>query len=175
MDAATIMSKVGRSRDLYNKGISLNQKEPLEEALAISLELRNYIDNTDKSQLAKEIDQFHHLDGGLNAHIFNLMSLLGQLEKIIPFLERTLDYLDNDKNPNLWRQLGLLYLVQEEDIDKACSAWKKAIELDPFIIEKYPGLNLVYTYQALKSSGKSVSWKVLHADLETGDFSVSLG
>ena len=78
------------------------------------------------------------------------------------------------KIPDLWRQLGLLYLVQEKDLDKACNAWQTVIGLNGAIIEKFPGLNIVYTYNALKSEGRKVTWEILHADLETGDFSVSL-
>ncbi|MFW9920906.1 MAG: hypothetical protein ACFFED_15000 [Candidatus Thorarchaeota archaeon] len=175
MEPSEILIQVGRARDLYNRGLQMKDPAAFEESLSISLSLRKLIDSSDKEELAKEINQFEHLDGGLNAHIFNCMKLLGRYEDILPYLERTLQYLNNDRNPDLWRQLGLLYLVQKKDLEKAVEAWKKAIELDSSFLERFPGLNVVYTYTALKSTGKHVSWKVIHADLETGEFSVSIG
>jgi tetratricopeptide (TPR) repeat protein len=167
MEAAEVLNEVMHARDLYSRGM-------FEESLTISLHLREIIDGPDRELLSSQIDQFHHLDGGLNAHIFNCMKLLGRFDGIIPYLEKTLGYLDNDQNPDLWRQLGLLYLVQEKNLDKACDAWRWAIELDSTIAERYQGLNLVFTYDALKSSGHEITWEILYADLETGDFSVSL-
>lgn len=175
MDAEEILAEVRKARDLYNRGIHLKDSLALEESLSISLRLREYIDSQDKEEMSQKIDQFHHLDGGLNAHIFNCMKLLGRYDGILPYLERTIQYLDNAKNPDLWRQLGLLYLVQEKNLEKAVTAWKKAIELAPTFLDRFPGLNIIYTYDAMKSAGRLVNWEVLHADLETGEFSISLG
>ena len=175
MSAEEILRDVGKIRDLYNKGIRTKDNAALEEALAISLQLRASIDNQDKEKLSKEIAQFHHLDGGLNSLIFNCMKLLGRYEDIIPYLEKTLQYLNNDQNPDLWRQLGLLYLVNESNLEKAVEAWKKAIALDSSLIEKFPGLNVVYTFDAMKSRGERITWNVVHADIETGEFSVTIG
>ena len=166
MNTDEILAEVGRARNLYTRGT-------YKESLAISLRLREYIDSQDKEEMAKKIDQFHHLDGGLNAHIFNCMKLLGQYETAIPFLEKTLQYLNNDRNPELWRLLGLLYLVNEKNLDKAVEAWRKAIALDEAIVQRFPGLNVVYTYDTMKSRDEKVSWKLIHADIQTGDFAVS--
>ncbi len=168
------MERVEKTRTLYSEGLSQSQPEKLEKALEISLDLRKDLDGLGSEELASMIDQYHHLDGGLNAHIYNLMNLLKRYDGILPFLEKTIQYLDNDKNPTLWRILGLLYLVQEKDIDKASKAWKKAIQLDPSVRENYPGLEIVYTYESLRASGRSVEWELLDYDLETGVFSVNL-
>ena len=125
--------------------------------------------------MSKKIDQYHHLDGGLNAFIFNCMKLLGQYKNLIPYLEKTLRYLNNDQNPDLWRQLGLLYLVNEQDLEKAIDAWKNAISLDPVIEQKFPGLSIVHVYESMRGRGKKISRKLTHADIETGDFSITLG
>ena len=174
MNAQEILVEVGKTRDLYNKGMRMKDPAAFEEALVISLRIREAIDAA-KEELSKQIDQFHHLDGGLNAHIFNLMKLLGKHEDAIPYLEKTLQYLNNDQNPDLWRQLGLLYLVNEQDLDKAVEAWEKALALDPIIEQRYSGLSVVHVYSTMKSRGEHVTWKLLHADIETGEFSVSLG
>lgn len=173
MRAQEILTEVGKTRDLYNKGMHTKDMAAFEEALEISLRIREAID-ADKEDLAKQIDQFHHLDGGLNAHIFNLMKILGKHKDAIPYLEKTLQYLNNNQNPDLWRQLGLLYLVNEQDLDKAVDAWEKALVLDPTIEQRYSGLSVVHVYNAMKSSGEHMTWELLHADIETGEFSVSL-
>jgi tetratricopeptide (TPR) repeat protein len=174
MNAEEILRDVGTIREHYNKWMRTKDKAALEGALAISLRLREIINNH-KDELSKEIDQFHHLDGGLNAQIFNCMKLLGRYEDIIPYLEKTLQYLNNDQNPDLWRQLGLLYLVNENNLEKAVEAWKRAIALDSSLIENFSGLNVVYTYDAMKSRDERITWKILHADIETGEFSVIIG
>jgi len=174
MDAAGLLSKVKQARELFTEGQASHDFSALEEALKIALEIREFLDISDTSVMQNEIDQFEHLDMGLNAFIFNCMELLGQHDRMLPFLERAIHYLDNERNPDLWRQLGLLYLVQKKDIDKACAAWTRAIQLDPAILERCPGLNLVHAYEALKKAGKQPRWKLLHADLNTGDFSVSI-
>jgi tetratricopeptide (TPR) repeat protein len=168
MDVQEILLQVSRARDFYSSG-------KYQKSLEISLRIREYIDSQNKEELAKDIDQFHHLDGGLNAHIFNCMKLLGQYDAVIPYLEKTLQYLNNDKNPELWRLLGLLYLVKEQNLDKAVEAWRKAIALDESIVQRFPGLNIVYTYDAMKSKTGVVKWELVHADIQTGEFSVSLG
>ncbi len=174
MDVDEILSEVGKARNLYNRGTQLEEPGALEKALTIALRIREYLDSQDKEEMSKKIDQYHHLDGGLNAFIFNCMKILGKYEGAIPYLERTLQYLDNDQNPDLWRQLGLLYLVNEQDLDKAVDAWKNALSLNPVIEQKYPGLSIVHVYESMKAGGKKVSWKVIHADIETGDFSITL-
>ncbi|MGY5874150.1 MAG: hypothetical protein RTU30_00250 [Candidatus Thorarchaeota archaeon] len=168
------MDKAEKTRTLYSEGLAQNQPEKLEQALEIALDLRKTLDSIDNDKLASEINQYEHLDSGLNAHIYNLMNLLKRYDEILPFLEKTIRYLDNEKNPTLWRILGLLYLVQEKDIDKASEAWKKAIQLDPLTLERHPGLEIVHTYEALKASRRIVDWELLDYDLETGVFSVNL-
>ena len=143
----------------------------LPTALEIGLQIREVLD-AEGERLSKEIDQYEHLEGGLNAFIFNCMKLLKQYDDMIPFLEKTLEYLDNDKNPDLWRILGLLYLAKENDLEKACTAWKKAIELNPQLLEKYSGLNIIYVYEAMKEKEPPPKWKILSIDLDTGNFSV---
>ena len=163
------MATVKEINILYNK----RTQESLEQALAKSLDLREIIDK-DKAKYSQEIGQFYHLDSGLNAQIFNCMKLLKKYDNMIPYLESTLQYLNNDKNPTLWRLLGLLYLVKGKNLDKACEAWEKAIYLDSSLVQRYPGLNVVYVYNTMKKEGKSPSWEVLSADIESGEFSVKL-
>ncbi|MGY5853732.1 MAG: hypothetical protein RTU92_09220 [Candidatus Thorarchaeota archaeon] len=95
------MDRIKQTRTLYNQGVSQNQPEKLEKALEILLQLREDLDNKDPEMLASEIDQYHHLDGGLNAHIYNLMNMLKRYDEILPFLEKTIQYLDNKRNPTL--------------------------------------------------------------------------
>lgn len=175
MEVQEILAEVGKARDLYNKGVYSKDSAQLEAALEISLRLREYLDSQDKEEMAKKIDQYHHLNGGLNAFIFNCMKLLGKYEDMIPYLERTLQYMDNKSNPDLWRQLGLLYLVNEQNFDKAIEAWRNAVALDPRIEQRYPGLSVVHVYNAMIARGEKISWKLIHANIETGDFSVSIG
>ena len=59
MDAEEIPRVVGKIRDLFNKGLDMKDASALEEALAISLRLRELIDNQGKEELSKEIAQFH--------------------------------------------------------------------------------------------------------------------
>jgi len=174
MDASGLLIKVRQARELFTEGQASHDSSALEEALKIALEIREFLDINDTSEMQNEIDQFEDLDMGLNAFIFNCMELLGHHDRMLPFLERAIHYLDNERKPDLWRQLGLLYLAQKKDIDKACDAWKRAIELDPSILERCPGLNLVHAYEALKKAGKKPRWKLLHADLKTGEFSVTM-
>jgi tetratricopeptide (TPR) repeat protein len=173
MDKNEILRKTKEARSLFHEAQTLNQKDKLEEALRIALEIRQTLDESGQS-LSKEINGYEHLNGGLNALIFSCMNLLNQYENMIPYLEKTLKYLDNDQNPNLWRLLGLLYLAKENNLEKACDAWRKALDLDPTLLDRYPGLSIVHTYDAMRKNGKTIAWKTTHINLETGDFSISL-
>ena len=176
MNKNDILQQIKAISSLYNSGRAGNNKQKLEEALQKALDLRKIIENIDDS-LKKEFDQmyangFYHLDYGLHAQIYNCMNLLGLFDEMLPYLEKTITYLDNNKNPDMWRVLGLLYLAQKNDLHKACEAWKKSSELNPLFLEKYSGLNIVNVYEAVKKQGKKVTWEVKHIDLQIGDFSV---
>jgi tetratricopeptide (TPR) repeat protein len=161
-----IMAEIDKIAVAYRSG---NYRQSLDMALV----LRRTID-TDLEHYKEAFPQFEHLDRGLNAQIYNCMKLLKQYDGMIPFLESTINYLDNNQNPTLWRLLGLLYLIQEDDLEKACEAWKEALTLDSSLVQKYPGLNIVFVFDSMKKAGKKPSWKVLSADIESGDFSVEL-
>ena len=169
LEIKEIMTKIQN----INSNFSKRTQEALEQALIDALQLREVIDK-DKARYSKEISQFPHLDGGLNAQIYNIMKLLKQYDDMIPYLEKTLEYLDNKNNPTLWRHLGLLYLVKEENLEKAIEAWEKALQLNPTLAQKYSGLNIVYVYKSLIKQGKKPTWKIESADLESGHFSVVL-
>ncbi|TXT56011.1 MAG: hypothetical protein BAJATHORv1_30395 [Candidatus Thorarchaeota archaeon] len=177
MKGSELLLLISKARNCFDQGLALNNQTKIIEALEIGLEIRRFLDSADSEtleRLASEIDQFRHLDGGLNSFIYNCMKLTGKFEDMLPYLEKTVQYLQNDQNPDLWRQLGLLYMVQKQDLDKACEAWKRAINLDNTLVGKFPGLNVVYVYDAMKSQGKDVTYKIIYADLESGDFSVEL-
>lgn len=178
MNKNEILHQVKAINSLYNTGRVSNDKQKLEEALQKALKLRKIIDELE-NDLKKEFDKmydngFYHLDYGLHAQIYNCLNLLGRFEEMLPYLEKAITYLDNQKNPEMWRILGLLYLAQKNDLDKACESWKKALELNPLLLEKYSGLNIVHVYEAVKKQGKKVAWEVEYIDLKTGNFSVAI-
>jgi len=178
MNKNEILQRVKAISSLYNSGRAGNNKQKLEEALQKALELRKIINNLN-DDLKKEFNQmyangFYHLDYGLHAQIYNCMNLLGKFNEMLPYLEKAITYLDNNRNPEMWRVLGLLNLAQKNDLDKACEAWKKAIELNPLFLEKYSGLSIVNVYEALKKQGKKVTWEIKNLDLQTGEFSVMI-
>jgi len=161
-----VLLLVEKAKEYYNQGTN-----GLEQALDIGLKIREILDKEGKI-LREEIDSYDDLDGGVYAFIYNCMVQLKRYDGMIPFLEKTLSYLDNSQNPDLWRKLGLLYLSQKHDLKKACSAWKKALDLNLKYLEFYPGLNIVNVYEGMKKANKKISWKIEFVDLETGNFSV---
>lgn len=105
MEEAEVLKEVSRAASLYRRGLNLNRQDMVEECLGISLRIRSVIDG-DRERYSSNIDQFHHLDGGLNANIFNCMKLVGRFEGIIPYLEKTLEYLNNAQNPRSLASTG---------------------------------------------------------------------
>ncbi|MEA2204250.1 MAG: hypothetical protein QOE77_1026 [Blastocatellia bacterium] len=109
---------------------------------------------------------------GVDVHIFLCMKNLGRWEGMIPYLEATVAP-PNDRNPELWRILGLLYLNYERDVEKSFAAWKRALELDPSMGTKYQGLQVVYMHDSMIAAGMKP--RIDFVDLATGNFSVGYG
>ncbi|NHI94612.1 MAG: hypothetical protein EAX96_19125 [Candidatus Lokiarchaeota archaeon] len=176
MNKHDILQKVKEISSLYNLGRVQKSEEKLEKALIEALNLRKIIDKIDQN-LKEDFDQmysngFYHLDYGLHSQIYNCLNLLGKYDEMLPYLEKSITYLDNNRNPEMWRMLGLLYLAQKNDLEKACNAWKKAIELNPLLLEKYSGLSIVNVYEAMKKQGKKITHVVESLDLKTGEFTI---
>lgn len=107
---------------------------------------------------------------GVDIHIFQCLRQLKRYEDMIPYLETTLSFSPNDRNAELWRMLGLLYLHNERSVDKACAAWKQALALNPFLAQQYEGLQFVYIYDSMKASGSQPV--VEYVNLEDGSFNI---
>ncbi len=178
MNKDEILQEIKEISQLYNIGRANMVIEKLENGLSKALKLRKVIDNIDED-LKKEFDKmyangFYHLDYGLDSQIYNFMNLLKKYDEMLPYLEKAITYLENKRNAHMWRVFGLLLLSKRNDLENACDAWRKAIELDPTFPEKYSGLNVIYVYEAMKRQGDNIIWKIEHIDLNTGIFSVIL-
>ena len=138
-------------RPTLNEALELFQQERWEEALNKFLTIRD--------QLAPP---------SVDTQIFLCLKSLGRFEESIPYLETTVSIPGNDRNAELWRILGLLYL-NERKTEKAFAAWKTALNLDPSLATKYEGLRIVYMYDSMKQFGEPV---VDFVDLATGTFNV---
>jgi len=176
MNKEQILKEIQSISSQYNTGLNTKKANWFETALQKALALRKVVDEMDDA-LKAEFDNmysngFYHLDYGLHSQSYNCMNLLGRYEDMLPYLEKAITYMNNPRNPEMWRILGLLYLAQKSDLEKACEAWKKAIDLNPTLLEKYSGLSVVHVYDAMKKAGKKITWKVEHVDLKTGNFSV---
>ena len=139
-------------RPTLNEGLALFEQKEFAAALNKFLFIR--------AQLAPP---------GVDTHIFMCLRALRRYEEMIPYLEATISYSPNDQNAELWRMLGLLYLHNERDVDKAMTAWKRALQLNPALAVQYEGLQFVYVYDAMKGTGKPV---IDFVDLETGAFGI---
>ena len=178
MNKDEILQEIKEITRLYKQGRAGKNKEKLELGLKKALELRKIIHSLD-DDLKAEFEKmyangFYHLDHGLDAQIYNLMNLLQNFDGILPYLEKSITYLDNKRNADMWRMLGMLYLAQKNDLEKACEAWKKAIEINPSYTKWYSGLNVVFVHDAMKKQGENITWKIEHLDLKTGEFSIIL-
>jgi len=176
MNKNDIIEEIQAISRLYDIGRANMVIDKLEAGLSKALELRKVIENLDDG-LKAEFDKMHpngfyHLEHGLHSQIYNFMNLLEKSDGMLPSLEKAITYLKNPKNPDMWRRLGMLYLAQKNDLEKACEAWKKALELNPTFLERFPGLNVVHVFEAMKKQGKKISWKVEKLDMKTGNFSV---
>ena len=107
---------------------------------------------------------------GVDVHIYLCLRELKRYEDMIPYLETSLAFSPNDRNPEQWRVLGLLYLHNERDVEKAFAAWKRALELNPSLVQQYQGLQVVYLYDSMKEMGGQPI--IDFVDLETGNFGV---
>jgi cytochrome c-type biogenesis protein CcmH/NrfG len=58
------------------------------------------------------------------------------------------------KTLTFWRLLGLLHLAKENNLEKACDAWRKALDLDPTSLDKYPALSIVHTHNVMRKTAK---------------------
>src|SRR2546423_12595496 len=123
-------------RPALNEGLALFEQKQFAAALDKFLAIRD--------QLAPP---------GVDTHIFMCLRALGRYEEMIPYLETTISLAPNDQNAELWRMLGLLYLHNERDVEKACRAWKRALQLNPALAAQYEGLQFVYFYDAMKATG----------------------
>jgi tetratricopeptide (TPR) repeat protein len=139
-------------RPTLNEALDLFQQEFWEEALDKFLSIR--------SQLAPP---------GADVQIFFCLKELKRYEEMAPYLETTVAIPGNDQNAELWRILGLLYL-NEGDCDKAITAWKRALELNPMLAQMYEGLNVVHVYDTMKALGNPPI--VEFVDFATGNFSI---
>jgi tetratricopeptide (TPR) repeat protein len=106
---------------------------------------------------------------GVDVHIFLCMKNLGRWEGMIPYLETTVAP-PNDRNAELWRILGLLYLNFERDVEKAFGAWRRALALDPSLGSKYQGLQVVHMEESMLAAGMKP--EIYFVDITTGNFSV---
>ena len=107
---------------------------------------------------------------GVDVHIYLCLRELKRYEDMIPCLESALRFSPNDRNPEQWRVLGLLYLHNERDVEKAIEAWKRALELNPELAGQYHGLQVVYLYDSMKEMGGQPI--IDFVDLETGNFGI---
>ena len=107
---------------------------------------------------------------GVDVHIYLCLRELKRYEDMIPYLESAIRFSPNDRNPEQWRVLGLLYLHNERDVEKAIEAWKRALELDPALAGQYQGLQVVYLYDSMKEMGGQPI--IDFVDLETGNFGI---
>ena len=107
---------------------------------------------------------------GVDVHIYLCLRELKQYDEMIPYLESALRFSPNDRNPEQWRMLGLLYLHNERNVEKAIEAWKQALELNPALAAQYTGLQIVYLYDSMKEMGGQPI--IDFVDLETGNFAV---
>lgn len=138
-------------RPTLNGALELFQQERWEEALDKFLSVR--------SQLAPP---------GADVQIFMCLKALNRFAEATPYLETTLSIPGNAGNAELWRVLGLLHL-NEGNAEKAFAAWKRALELNPSLAEKYQGLQVVYVYDTMKEIGQPI---IDFVDLATGNFGV---
>jgi tetratricopeptide (TPR) repeat protein len=107
---------------------------------------------------------------GVDVHIYLCLRELKRYKDMIPYLESGLRFSPNDRNPEQWRVLGLLYLHNERSVEKAVEAWKRALELNPALAAQYTGLQIAYLYDSMKAMGSQPV--IDFVDLETGNFSV---
>lgn len=138
-------------RQTLDEGLALFNAQRWDEALNKFLPIR--------SQLAPP---------GVDVQIFFCLKELKRFAEMTPYLETTLNVPGNETKAELWRMLGLLYL-NEGDAEKAFTAWKRALELEPSLAQKYQGLQVVYVYDSMKLIGEPV---IDFVDFETGNFSV---
>jgi tetratricopeptide (TPR) repeat protein len=129
----------------------------------------------EQQQFADALDKFlpirHQLaPPGVDTHIFLCLRALKRYEEMIPYLEAVLAFPPNDQNAELWRMLGLLYLHNERDVEKAVTAWKQALQLNPLLAQQHNGLQIVYLYDTMKQAGSQPT--IDFVDLETGNFGI---
>lgn len=139
-------------RPTVNEALALFQQERWEEALNKFLSIR--------SQLAPP---------GVDVQVFMCLKSLGRFEECIPYLETTVSIPGNDRNAELWRILGLLYL-NEGDAEKAFAAWKRALAINPLLVYQYDGLQIVSMYDTMKAMGSKPV--IDFVDIKTGNFGV---
>jgi tetratricopeptide (TPR) repeat protein len=139
-------------RPTLNEALELFRQERWEEALNKFLSVRD--------QLAPP---------SVDVQIFFCLKELNRFAEMTPYLETTVSVPGNDRNAELWRILGLLYL-SEGDCDKAITAWKRALDLNPLLAQMYQGLNVIHVYDSMKAIGSPPI--VEFVDFATGNFSV---